>query len=68
MATSTISPSGGRVVRYCSHRPGVIMMRTMRFSLRPAKRMISYETPATTGRTARRLRIRSQRSGQPKKT
>ena len=38
----------------------------MGFSLRPARRMISYEMPATTGSSRMREAMRSARLGQPR--
>ena len=67
MATATISSSGGRVVRYCSQSPGLMAVWMILFSLRPARRMISYEMPATTGSSTMREAIRSPRLGQPRK-
>ena len=59
MATSAISGSGSLVVRCCSISPGLLNSATILLSLFPARRMISYDTPAMTGIRSRRITTRS---------
>src|SRR5262249_38226896 len=64
IATSNCPSSGSLVVTFCSHTPGkVIILKNAPPSLRAESRMISYESPATTGiRTIRTRKLKSSES------
>ena len=66
IATSIIESSGSRVVKYCNHSPGNVASFTNEFCERAEKRIISYDSPATTGNKIIRDKILSHKSGQPR--
>src|SRR6185503_11409922 len=57
MATSSWPSSGSCVVMFCSQTPGrVISLKNQPLSFRADSRIISYESPATSGTNARRTK------------
>ena len=66
MATSIISSSGSRVVRYCNQSPGNVAALTNEFRDRAENLISSYDTPATIGNKIIRDKIRNHSSGQPR--
>lgn len=66
IATSIMSSSGSRVVKYCSHSPGNVASLTIEFVDRAENLISSYDSPATNGNRIIRDKILSHSSGQPK--
>ena len=59
IATSICDASGSLVVSFCSHNPGFESHATHLLVLLPANFIISYEIPATAGKSARRIKTRN---------